>query len=106
MNCINYFVSTYSQNVVVMIAQLIWAIFLLLLQKDCRDNKGNKVLKVWILIITIFFNMFPYIGICFNIINTVCTLWLIGLGVSFESSKYYWKPSYKSKLMKFLMRDL
>ena len=106
MDCINYFISTYSQNIVIMIAQFIWAIFLILLQRDCRDNKGSKVLKVWMLIITIFFNIFPYIGICFDIANTAATLWLISLGLSEESQKYYWKPSYKSKLMRFLMKDI
>lgn len=98
--------TTYSQNIVVMIAQIIWAIFLVLLQKDCRDNKGSKVLKVWMLIITIFFNIFPYIGICFDVVDTACTLWFINLGISSEDAKYFWKLSYKSKLMKFLMKEI
>ena len=101
----NYFIEQYAQNSVVFICQIIWAILLLLIQYNCRDNKNNKILKVWVLILTIILNLFPYIGIMYDFVTTCITIYFMLISKSL-GNMYSWKFRKNSKLIQFLMRDI
>ena len=102
----NYFIETYLQNSVVFICQIIWTILLLLIQYNCREiETGNKILKVWLFILTIVINLFPYIGILFDFIDTCITIYFMLISKTMGNT-YAWRFRNNSKLISFLMKDI